>query len=75
MKKDKSVRAQIKDLETGGAATFPLARYDYVVSCKQRLASTLGRTYVSSIDNIAATVTVTRGEDKPLHGVTAINNK
>lgn len=71
MKKEKSVRAQIKDLEIGGAASFPLARYDYVVSCKQRLASTLGRTLVSSIDNIAKTVTVTRGEDKPLDGLTA----
>lgn len=73
MKKEKSARAKIKDLEIGSAVTFPLARYDYIVSCKQRLADTLGRTLVSSIDKLAGTVTVTRGEDKPLHGVTAIN--
>ena len=55
----------MNELEIGGAADFPLARYDYVVSCRTRLQTTTNKTFTSKIDNERDVVTITRGEDKP----------
>ena len=60
MAKEKSIRKRIIDLEIGTSDTFPLARYDYVVSCRQRIAATMGRTITSAIDKTNGTVTLTR---------------
>lgn len=63
MKKEKSVRAQINDLEVGQAAEFPLSRYDYIVSCRTRLQTTTGKQFTSKIDKDRGTVGITRDED------------
>lgn len=60
MTKEKSVRAQIKDLEVGGSARFPLSRYDYIVNCKTRLQFGTPARWTSSIDNAAGEVLITR---------------
>lgn len=62
--KEKSVRAQINGLAIGAEARFPLARYDYVVSCRTRLQMTTGKRFSSSIDNEAGEVVITRNADE-----------
>lgn len=63
MKKEKSVRAQINELQIGGAADFPLTRYDYVVSCRTRLQMTTDKRFTSEIKRETSVVTITRIED------------
>lgn len=55
-----SLRRQIIDMEVGDTVPFPLDRYDYVVSCRQRIATNLGRTITSSTDKVAGVVRLTR---------------
>lgn len=49
-KQNDSVRAQIKSLEAGATAEFPLARYDYVNSCCRRLQNTEGKKFTLNIN-------------------------
>lgn len=63
--KEKSVRAQINDLEIGASVDFPLARYDYVVSCRTRLQTTTVKQFASKIDKERGVVSITRDKDKP----------
>ena len=55
-----SVRAQIKNLQVGMSADFPLERYDYVVNCRTRLQFGTDLKYTSSIDRDNNVVTITR---------------
>jgi len=59
----KSVRAEINELEIGASVAFPIARYDYVVSCRTRLQQTTGKQFSSKIDGDF--VRITRNNDKP----------
>lgn len=61
--KEKSVRAQINDLEIGASVDFPLARYEYVVSCRTKLGFTTGKAFESKTDRERGVVTITRIED------------
>lgn len=65
METSKSVRAQINDLEIGGAVTFPITRYDYVVSCKARLQTVTEKRFSSTQDKPNGVVIITRQNDKP----------
>lgn len=62
-KQNKSVRAQINDLEVGASAAFPLERYDYVVSCRTRLQVTTGKLFTSKMDSDNKVVVITREKD------------
>lgn len=62
--KEKSVRAQINELDYFEEARFPLSRYDYVVSCRTRLQTTTGKRFTSKIDYEANEVIITRIEDQ-----------
>lgn len=42
-----NVRAEIIALEVGDKADFPILRYEYVLSCRTKLAKALGRTFDS----------------------------
>lgn len=59
-KQSKSVRATINDLEVGASAAFPLARYEYVVSCRTKLALATGKVYTSRTDREKNEVVITR---------------
>lgn len=59
---EQNVRQEILCLEVGEWARFPLFRYDYVLSCRTRLAKKLNRVYSSSTEN--GEVVITRMEDK-----------
>ena len=63
--KEKSVRAQMNDLEVGASVEFPLGRYDYIVSCRTRLQTTTKKQFSSKIDKERGVVSITRDEDKP----------
>lgn len=60
--KERNVRAQINGLKIGEAARFPLARYDYVLSCRTRLQKTTGKRFSSKTDD--AEVVITREADQ-----------
>lgn len=42
-----NVRAEIIALEVGAEADFPILRYEYVLSCRTKLAKALSRTFDS----------------------------
>lgn len=62
-KQNKSIRAQINNLEVGASVAFPLERYDYVVSCRTRLQVTTGKLFASKMDSENKVVTITREKD------------
>lgn len=41
------MRAEIIALEVGAEADFPILRYEYVLSCRTKLAKALGRIFDS----------------------------
>lgn len=43
-----NVRAEINALEVGDVAMFPIARYEYVLSCRTKLAKATGRAFKST---------------------------
>lgn len=60
MKKRENISATIKSLKRGEAVNFDLARYDYVVNCRSRIALSTGRKFTSKINRDENTVTITR---------------
>lgn len=62
-KKTISIRSRINELEIGSTANFPLARYNYIVSCKYRLSLDTGKNFSSTINRKKDVVSVTRLQD------------
>ena len=63
-----NVRKVMNDLKIGESADFPIERYDYVLSCRNRLQKSEGKRLSSSTEK-AGFVTITRLED--IEAVTA----
>lgn len=57
-----NVSASIRALDVGDVADFPLNRYNYVVSCRSRVALSKGTAYTSEINRDNDTVRITRIE-------------
>lgn len=57
---NENIRAAINALEKGEAANFELSRYDYVLSCRNRLQTSTGKKFSSKKNNAAGTVAITR---------------
>lgn len=55
-----STRQQIINMEVGQSESWPLSRYNYIVSAKYRIGLDMGREYKSTIDREAGTVTLER---------------
>lgn len=52
-------------LGVGESVEFSLLRYDYAVSCRQRLQLVTPKRFTSTIDQNTGVVIITRLEDKP----------
>lgn len=63
--KEKSVRAQINELEVGDAVGFPVTRLDYVLSCRTRLQQTTGKKFSSRVDDNTVFITREETPDSP----------
>jgi len=59
MAKD-NIRAQINALEIGHVASFPLDRYEYVLSCRTRLQTSTGKKFSSKKNKKTGLVQITR---------------
>lgn len=57
---DSNVRETINDLKVGTSTTFPLRRYDYIVSCRTRLQTMTNKKFSSEIDREKGVVKITR---------------
>lgn len=55
-----SLRATILALIPAQSAEFPLERYEYIMSCYQRVQHKTGRKYATKIDREKGVVNVTR---------------
>ena len=59
---DVNVRETINELEVGSSTSFPLGRYDYIVSCRTRLQTTTQKRFSSEIDREKGVVKIIRIE-------------
>jgi|GEM_PF-5318909 hypothetical protein len=57
-----NVRESINDLDVGASTSFPLERYDYIVSCRTRLQTTTQKRFSSEIDRDNGVVKIIRTE-------------
>jgi hypothetical protein len=55
-----NVRERINSLDIGASTYFPLARYDYIVSCRTRLQTTTPKRFSSEIDRERGVVKIIR---------------
>lgn len=55
-----NIRATIDALEVEQSATFPIARLEYVLSCRTRLQAVTGKKFASKRDKGLGTVVITR---------------
>lgn len=63
MEKIINVRKEMNALEVGQSYDFPIARYDYVLSCRGRIQTTTQQKRFSSSTEKAGFVTITREDD------------